>query len=289
MISPWLLRYLLPHNAAPHSADPVSGGGLTIARSNQPPAHGVSPVTHVRIGLPSTVMPYKRSSRVPTKRRTYAARTTSTKRVKTIVKKALSNAHVIRCQQFSICDAAAASATGAVIANPAGYTVMNGVPVGNNMESRTGPKIQEVSLHIKGFILLGALPGLFSDCLRIAVVRDHDGQGVAPAYGDVFNINAVAMAGSSNESTFPNFANGKRFTILQDVCIPIMNQITDQRTHIPIDIFCPLRKVLNYSADMNRLQDGGLRDGPIYLFQCSSSATAALTFTLNGNFVFRQL
>jgi len=237
------------------------------------------------------LMPYKRT-KYPSKRpaRKYAP---AAKRVRTAVKRILDKSHVVRCvtNGFVSVLAANVSPTGAVLANASGatFTVLNSVATGNSDSTRSGPKIKEVSLEIKGFIQAdGSGAALVNDCLRLSIVRDHDGQGTAPAYGDVFDV--VGMIPGSYESTMPRFGNRKRFTILADVCIPINTPAAGSLTIIPIHIKIPLNKTLTFSSDVTTLQDGSLRDGPIYMFQCSrDTLTDKYAFELNYQFKFKQL
>lgn len=235
-------------------------------------------------------MPYARRTYTRKRRGTGKYAASTQKKVKSIVRRTLNASHVTRCTTYGLVANGAPSPTGQNVYNATGvtYAVLNGVPVGNNESSRTGPKIKEISLQLMGWISMAAAGAVVSDCCRFVLVRDHDGTGTPPAYSDIFDTSNMVTDGQ--EIALPRFANRKRFSILLDVCIPINNLAVGQNTLIPVNMHVKLNKTLTYSADQSLLQDGGLRDGPIYLFQCSKAAATDLyTFDLNGQFKFKQL
>ncbi len=101
--------------------------------------------------------------------------------------------------------------------NPSATTPLNGVPQGDSEVERIGRSLREVSLLVKGTIILPAqtsqtaadtTPEIF-----IAVVRDTQCNGAAPNSEDCFKLPLADAALACNP--FRNLAFGPRFKVLK--------------------------------------------------------------------------
>jgi len=175
--------------------------------------------------------------------------------------------------------------TGADITGP-----LNAPVVGSAYYQRIGSRIQEVSLRINGVIGVPAAQTAFADCVRIVVVRDSAGFGTTPTEAEIFET-AQPAAGSTAFDTAiapQKWETRKRFTVLKDFCIPVMQAIATQAVRIPFMAEFKLNKKLDFFASSAAASAGDLRIGGIYLLAMCDSTVNVLTITMASSFNYKD-
>jgi len=146
--------------------------------------------------------------------------------------------------------------------------VLNACVQGTSSDTRVGNQIKESGLRLKGMIsqMSTASEGACG-CVRIVIVRDHDGGATEPAASDVFEISA----GNSSLGSLVKWSNRKRFTFLFDQTFVLQAQASGSSSAVactPFDIDLRaahgMDNTLTYNA--NSLDVGGLQQKAVYCF-----------------------
>lgn len=87
---------------------------------------------------------------------------------------------------------------------------INLVPQGVTESQRIGRKIVVTDIHFQGLVTwgVGSASTFPNSYVRMALVVDHQANGAAPTYTDVYKADGVFQ--------FRNLANSKRFTVLKE-------------------------------------------------------------------------
>lgn len=98
-----------------------------------------------------------------------------------------------------------------------GYTCLNTLAVGSGVSNRVGSKITITSLRIKGCVAIADNADVTDNGhFRCCVVLDHQCNGAAPAYTEVFEDIDANGGVTSNFNSGIKIANKKRFVMLRD-------------------------------------------------------------------------
>lgn len=174
--------------------------------------------------------------------------------------------------------------------------VLNATLQGVDSASRVGNQCKESGLRLKGMISqFSSQVENVCGCVRVFLVRDHDGKGTTPNLSDVLSFPSSPY----DVGSLVKWDNRKRFSILFDQTFALQAQAsgaTSANACCAVDI--DLRgdvvgNTLTYSA--NDLSSGSLQNGAIYCFMTycnmfqNPAATASPNFTGVGSFFFHDV
>lgn len=136
-------------------------------------------------------------------------------------------------------------------------SMVNAPPQGTGQGQRTGNKIKELFLEVKGEF--EPLTGGQTECVRIIIYRDNDNKGSAPALTDMVE-NGAAL--NDYGIQFKKYDSRKRFTWLLDACVPINGTgVAGASVVVPFHYRIPLRKQLVFNqagTAWGSLDSGGI-------------------------------
>jgi hypothetical protein len=153
-------------------------------------------------------------------------------------------------------------------------TCVSQLAQGTTMNTRIGNSIRVQRLTVRGRVAVNA-SATFT-VVRVAVIRDMEGQGTAPTCGDIYET-----VGSSAAPRQPyDWLNRKRFALLYDSFLVLSTQDLCQEYVFDIDL---TKHVLYRGTTAAAASDG---EGSIYVVSLSDEATNVPTNAFTTRITF---
>lgn len=155
--------------------------------------------------------------------------------------------------------------------------LLNALTRGTNTNERVGNQVKNLRLQVSYTCTL-ALANTKWDVVRFAIVIDHQPNGVAPVYGDVFQNTAYTESGYQ-----PNYVGrGKRFSVIHDAHIPLdtNNKLRTYSHSIP------MRSLTQYQSNVGTISD--INKNAIFLVFYSQDTTNRATVRWTSKLYFKD-
>lgn len=180
-----------------------------------------------------------------------------------------------------------------VISTTPTFDLLNGIQEGSSFYNRIGRRINMVSLHLRGQIIVTGLGAGASEYLRVMVVYDRQPNGAAPAIADLLLDYNNAGATTTSSFSHINMNNADRFVMLADIPIAIpwnaqVAQLGDAgavmdrtKNEVNINRFIRLKDLeTHYKSSTNPAAIGDIATGALWLVTVGNQNAATAGFAV---------